>query len=54
MGVSLRADAVARTLLGLRNVLEARRAGEWLARLRPVDVKELWEAVRRFAERGRR
>ncbi len=48
---ALRADAVARTLLGLRNVPEARRAGEWLARLRPVDVKGLWEAARRFAER---
>ena len=29
---ALRADAVARTLLGLRNVPEARRAGEWLAK----------------------
>ena len=48
---SLRADAVARTLLGLRNVPEARRAGEWLARLRTRDVKGLWEAARRFAER---
>lgn len=48
---ALRADGVARTLLGLRNVPEARRAGEWLARLRPVDVKGLWEAARRFAER---
>ena len=33
------ADAVARTLLGLRNVPEASRAGEWPARLRPVNVK---------------
>ena len=48
---ALRTDAVARTLLGLRNVPEARRAGEWLARLRTVDVKGLWEAARRFAER---
>ena len=48
---ALRADGVARTLLGLGNVPEARRAGEWLARLRPVDVKGLWEAARRFAER---
>ena len=48
---ALRADAVARTLLGLRDVPEARRAGEWLARLRTVDVKGLWEAARRFAER---
>ena len=30
---------------------EARRAGEWLARLRTRDVKGLWEAARRFAER---
>lgn len=36
---ALRADAVARTLLGLRNVPEARRAGEWLARLGTRDVK---------------
>ena len=48
---ALRTDAVARTLLGLRNVPEARRAGEWLARLRTRDVKGLWEAARRFAER---
>ena len=48
---ALRADGVARTLLGLRNVPEARRAGEWLARLRTRDVKGLWEAARRFAER---
>ncbi len=48
---ALRADGVARTLLGLRSVPESRRAGEWLARLRPVDVKGLWEAARRFAER---
>ena len=33
------------------DVPEACRAGEWLARLRPVDVKGLWEAARRFAER---
>ncbi len=33
------------------SVPESRRAGEWLARLRPVDVKGLWEAARRFAER---
>ena len=48
---ALRADAVARTLLGLRNVPEARRAGEWLAKVRTRDVKGLWEAARRFAER---
>ena len=27
------------------------RAGEWLSRLRVADVKGLWEAARRFAER---
>ena len=48
---ALRADAVARTLLGLHNVPEARRAGEWLAKVRTGDVKGLWEAARRFAER---
>ena len=32
-------DAVARTLLEQRDVPEARRAGEWLARLRKHDVK---------------
>ena len=48
---ALRGDMVARTLLGLRNVPEARRAGEWLARLRTRDVKGLWDAARRFAER---
>ena len=48
---ALRADAVASTLLGLDKVPESRRAGEWLAPLRTVDVKGLWEAARRFAER---
>jgi len=48
---ALRADPVARTLLGVRNVPEARRAGEWLAKVRTGDVKGLWEAARRFAER---
>ncbi len=49
---ALRADPVARRLLGLDNVPEARRAGEWLARLRTRDVKGLWRAARRFAERA--
>ena len=48
---ALRSDAVARVLLGLRHVPEARRAGEWLARLRPRDAKGLWRAAVRFAER---
>ncbi len=48
---ALRADAVASTLLGLDTVPESRRAGEWLGRLRTSDVKGLWEAARRFAER---
>ena len=48
---ALRADPVARLLLGLGNVPESRRAGEWLARLRTRDVKGLWAAARRFAER---
>ena len=48
---ALRADPVARVLLGLGSVPESRRAGEWLARLRTGDVKGLWQAARRFAER---
>lgn len=44
---------MARTLLGLRNVPEARRARERLAKVRTGDVKGLWEAARRFAERVR-
>ena len=49
---ALRADGVARTLLGLRHVPEVRRAGEWLARLRTSDVKGIWDAAVRFAERA--
>ncbi len=48
---ALRSDAVAGALLGLRRAPEARRAGEWLARLRTRDVKRLWDAAVRFAER---
>ena len=48
---ALRSDAVARALLGIGHVPEARRAGEWLARLRTGDVKDLWDAAVRFAER---
>ena len=48
---ALRADRVASALLGLRKVPEARRAGEWLARLRPTDVKGLWRAAVEFASR---
>ena len=48
---ALRSDRVARTLLGLERVPEARRAGEWLSRLGPGEVKGLWEAAVRFAER---
>ena len=48
---ALRADTAAAALLGLGRVPEARRAGEWLARLRTADVKGLWEAARRFAGR---
>ena len=48
---ALRADTVARALLGLRNVPEARRAGEWLARVGTGDVKGLWDAAARFAGR---
>ena len=42
---ALRADRVAGALLGLREVPEARRAGEWLGRLKPSDVKGLWRAA---------
>lgn len=48
---ALRADGAARALLGLREVPEARRAGEWLARVGTADVKGLWSAAVRFAER---
>ena len=48
---ALRADKVASTLLGLGNVPEARRAGEWLGRMRPSDVKGLWHAAVEFAAR---
>lgn len=48
---ALRADPVACALLGLRQVPESRRAGEWLSRLGPADVKGLWSAAVRFAER---
>ena len=48
---ALRADTVARALLGLRNVPQAHRAGEWLARVGIDDVKGLWGAAVRFAER---
>ena len=48
---ALRADTAARTLLGLRDVPEARRAGEWLARVGTADVKGLWSAAVRFAGR---
>ena len=48
---ALRADRVASALLGLRKVPEARRAGEWLARLRPADVKGLWRVAVEFAGR---
>ena len=48
---ALRADGVARVLLGLREVPEARRAGEWLSRIGTADVKGLWSAAVRFAER---
>lgn len=48
---ALRADSVARTLLGLRRVPESRRAGEWLSRLGASDVKGLWAAAVGFAER---
>ena len=48
---ALRADTVASTLLGLGNVPEARRAGEWLGRMKPSDVKGLWAAAVEFAGR---
>ena len=48
---ALRADGVARVLLGLREVPESRRAGEWLSRVGTADVKGLWTAAVRFAER---
>ena len=48
---ALRADTVARTLLGLGNVPEARRAGEWLGRMSAGDVKGLWYAAVEFATR---
>lgn len=48
---ALRADDVARHPLGPRHVPEARRAGEWLARPTPSDVKGLWAAAVEFARR---
>ena len=48
---ALRADRAARTVLGLRRVPESRRAGEWLSRLGPMDVKGLWNAAVAFAGR---
>ena len=48
---ALRADTVASTLLGLGNVPEARRAGEWLGRMSPGNVKGLWNAAVEFAVR---
>lgn len=51
---ALRGDAVACTLLGLRNVPEAQRAGEWLARLGKRGVKGLWDATRRLRSGWRR
>ena len=48
---ALRADGVARVLLGLREVPEARRAGEWLSRVSTADVKGLWSAAVGFAGR---
>ena len=48
---ALRADTVASTLLGLGNVPEARRAGEWLGRMSTSDVKGLWHAAVEFATR---
>ena len=48
---ALRADPVARAVLGLRHMPESRRAGEWLARVRVRDVKGLWQAAGQFAER---
>ena len=48
---ALRADKVASALPGLRKVPEARRAGEWLGRLKPSDVKGLRDAAVRFAGR---
>ena len=40
-----RADGVARALPGLRNVPEARRAGERLSRVGTADVKGLWSHI---------
>ena len=48
---ALRADGVGSALLGLRHVPDARCAGEWLARLKAVDVKGLWRAAVEFASR---
>lgn len=48
---ALRDDLVSSALLGLGKVPEARRAGEWLARISPVDVKGLWKAATDFAGR---
>ena len=48
---ALRADRAVRTVPGLRRVPESRRAGEWLSRLGPMDVKGLWHATVAFAGR---
>ena len=48
---ALRADTVASTLLGLGNVPESRRAGEWLGRMSTGEVKGLWNAAVEFAVR---
>ena len=48
---ALRADRGACVLLGLDQAPEARRAGEWLSRLRTADVKGLWNAGVEFAGR---
>ncbi|MXX15742.1 MAG: hypothetical protein F4Z52_00505 [Gammaproteobacteria bacterium] len=48
---ALRADRGACILLGLEQAPEARRAGEWLSRLKTGDVKGLWDAAVEFAGR---
>ena len=49
---ALRADTVASTLLGLGNVPESRRVGEWLGRMSTGEVKGLWNAAVEFAARA--